>query len=170
MREVATDSARSITLHQVVFLLPQPASAALSSLLSTDTFLVGSGPQIDWIWDSARLRHDSVMGDQWKLYGHHEVTQTDFGCRMHFHYTLVEHGVEVLRALEFLLGTPKTCRKQRQLYFDGPGTQIHVDIRDSEPSTISIETHDGSLRHLSWRDCLLALGLEEITAQEGEIP
>lgn len=159
---------RSITLHQVVFLLPQTASAAVSDLLSTKTLLVGSGPQVDWLWDdnNTRLRHDSVMGDQWKLYGHREVTQTDLGCRVHFHYTLVEHGVEVLRALEFLLGRPRMCRKQRQLYFDGPKTQLHVDIRDTGPSTLSVETYDESLRHLTWRDRLVALGLEELQSDE----
>ena len=155
---------RSITLHQVVFLLPQPADEIIH-LLSEEIRLVGYGPQVDWIWDddNVRLRHDSVMGDQWKLYGHREVTQTDFGCRVHFHYILIEHGVEVLQALEFTLGKPKMCRKQRRLYFDGPQTQLHVDIRDQEPSTLSIETYDGSLRHLAWRDRLIALDFKEAT-------
>lgn len=166
MRE-ETGPTRSFVLHQVVFLLPQPADEIIN-LLSAETNLVGFGPQVDWLWDSARLRHDHVLGDQWKLFGHREVEQTDFGCRVHFHYALVEHGLEVLRALEFLLGEPKKCRKQRRLYFDGPKTQIHVDIRDTGPPTLSVETFDGSLRHLSWRDRLLALGLEEITAKQGK--
>ena len=154
------ESMLSLTLHHVVFLLPQPAEEIIR-LLSEETRLIGYGPQVDWVWDNTRLRHDSVLGDQWKLYGHLEITQIeDYGCRVHFHYTLVEHGVEVLRALEFLLGEPKMCRKQRQLYFDGSDTQLHVDIRDTGPSTLSVETYDGCLRHLVWRDRLIALGLE----------
>ncbi len=157
-----TESTHSFTLYQVVFLLPQPTDVEVLRLLSAETYLVGSGPQVDWLWDKVRLRHDHVMGDQWKLYGQREVTQTDFGCRVRFHYTLVEHGVDVLRALEFSLGKPRMCRKQRRLYFDGPDTRLHVDIRDTGPPTLSVETYDESQRHLVWRDRLIALGLEEV--------
>ncbi len=155
------ESTRSFTLYTVLFLLPQPTDKEILRLLSAETSLVGCGPQVDWLWDHVRLRHDHVMGDQWKLYGHREITQTDFGSRVHFQYTLVEHGVEVLRALEFSLGRPGMRRKQRQLYFDGPDTRLHVDIRDAGPPTLSVETYDESQRHLVWRDRLLALGLEE---------
>lgn len=155
---------REVNLYQVVFRLPQ--SVALDPLLK-GAVLVGSGPQVDWLWGAqVRLRHDSVMGDQWKLYGHREVTPTGFGSHVHFRYILVGHGVEVLEALEFLLGEPEVRRKQRQLYFDGPKTQLHVDYRDNELPTLSIETHDGSLKHLAWRDRLLAQGLEELNGHD----
>lgn len=158
-----------INLNQVVFLLPHPPGS-LQQLLSRDAILLGSGPQVDWLWDGGiRLRHDNVMCNQWKLYGHRKVYPTAIGSNVYFRYVLVGDGIEVLRSLEFLLGEPRIRRKHRELYVDGSETRIHVDSRDSDPSTLTIESHNGVDRLVEWRDKLLALGLEELNVAGGKI-
>ncbi len=151
-----------INLYQVVFLLPRLPGQE-RQLLSRDAILLGSGPQVDWLWDDGiRLRHDSVLCDQWKLYGHRKARTAAIGSHVYFRYTLVGDGIEVLRSLEFLLGEPRIRRKHRELYSDGSETRIHVDSRDSDPSTLTIESHGGMGSLAVWRDQLLALGLKEL--------
>lgn len=151
-----------INLYQVVFLLPHPPGLE-RQWLSSNAILLGSGPQVDWLWDGGiRLRHDNVLGSQWKLYGHRKTRTAVIGSHVYFRYTLVGDGIEVLRSLEFLLGEPRMRRKHRELYSDGSEMRIHVDSRDSDPSTLTIESHGGIDRLTVWRDQLLALGLEEL--------